>query len=174
MTASQISYWTWSSPVGELLLLADARGLRGLNFQDGPHPVEPDPAWKKQGGPFKNVIRQLEGYFVGKLRTFQVELSLQGTPFQLAVWGALQGIPYGATASYADIAGKIGNLKACRAVGSANGQNPISIIVPCHRVIGKSGHLVGYGGGLPIKEALLDLERRELRQDHSVSQVPGG
>jgi methylated-DNA-[protein]-cysteine S-methyltransferase len=142
------------------LLIGDARGLSGLNFQNGPHPVEPDPAWKERRGPFKEVIQQLEGYFAGRLRTFHVELSLQGTDFQLSVWHALRRIPYGDTASYSGIASQIGNPKASRAVGAANGQNPISIIVPCHRVIGKNGHLVGYGGGLPIKKALLALERR--------------
>ena len=160
ITQSRFYFWTWSSPVGDLLLIADARGLRGLNFQNGPHPVEPDPAWKERRGPFKKVIQQLEGYFAGKLRTFHVELSLQGTDFQLSVWRAIRDIPYGATASYGSIAHKIGNPKASRAVGAANGQNPVSIIVPCHRVIGKNGHLVGYGGGLSIKGALLDLERR--------------
>jgi methylated-DNA-[protein]-cysteine S-methyltransferase len=110
--------------------------------------------------PFKEVIQQLEGYFAGQLQIFHVELSLQGTAFQLAVWHALQHIPYGATTNYGEIARQIGNARASRAVGAANGQNPVSIIVPCHRVIGKNGHLVGYGGGLPIKETLLHLERR--------------
>jgi methylated-DNA-[protein]-cysteine S-methyltransferase len=110
--------------------------------------------------PFKEVIQQLKGYFAGTLKTFHVALSLEGTPFQLAVWQALQHIPYGATASYGGIARQIGNANASRAVGAANGQNPVSIVVPCHRVIGKNGGLVGYGGGLPIKEALLHLERR--------------
>ncbi len=160
ITQPHFFFWTWPSPVGELLLVADTRGLSGLNFQNGPHPVEPDLAWKERRGPFQEVIQQLEGYFAGKLRTFHVELSLQGTDFQLSVWRALRHIPYGATVNYSGIASQIGNPKASRAVGAANGQNPISIIVPCHRVIGKNGHLVGYGGGLPIKEALLDLERR--------------
>lgn len=159
-TQPHFFFWRWPSPVGELLLIADARGLSGLNFQSGPHPVEPDPAWQERRGPFKAVIQQLERYFAGRLRTFHVELSLQGTDFQLSVWHALRRIPYGDTASYSGVASQIGNPKASRAVGAANGQNPISIIVPCHRVIGKNGHLVGYGGGLPIKKALLDLERR--------------
>ncbi len=157
---STISCWTWSSPVGDLLLIADAKGLRGLSFQNGSHPVVPDPAWIERVGPFKEVIQQLKGYFAGTLQIFHVELSLQGTAFQLAVWHALQHIPYGATASYGGIARQIGNAKASRAVGAANGQNPVAIIVPCHRVIGKNGRLVGYGGGLTIKEALLHLERQ--------------
>jgi methylated-DNA-[protein]-cysteine S-methyltransferase len=159
-TQPRCFFWRWSSPVGEILLSADAGGLGGLNFQNGPHPIEPDPAWEERRSPFKEVIQQLEGYFAGRLRTFHVELSLQGTNFQLSVWHALRRIPYGETTSYSGIASQIGNPKASRAVGAANGQNPISIIVPCHRVIGKNGRLVGYGGGLPIKTALLDLERR--------------
>ena len=159
-TQYTVSWWTWPSPVGDLLLIADAKGLRRLSFQNGLHPVEPDPAWEERVWPFKEVIQQLEGYFAGQLQIFHVELSLQGTAFQLAVWHALQHIPYGATTNYGEIARQIGNARASRAVGAANGQNPVSIIVPCHRVIGKNGHLVGYGGGLPIKEALLHLERR--------------
>jgi methylated-DNA-[protein]-cysteine S-methyltransferase len=158
-----VSCWTWSSPVGDVLLIADARGLRGLHFQHGPHPLTPDPAWDHWRQPFQEIIPQLEDYFAGRLQTFHIPLSLQGSPFQLGVWQALQHIPYGSTASYGDIAGSIGNPNASRAVGAANGQNPVSIIVPCHRVIGKKGDLVGYGGGLHIKEALLDLERRGVK-----------
>ncbi len=160
MTHSPISYsyWMWPSPVGQLLLIGTGRGLHGLNFQDGAHPLVIDETWKKQRSPFKDVIKQLEEYFSGRLQNFTIPLALEGTPFQLAVWRALKAIPYGVTTSYGTIAKKIGNPNASRAVGAANGQNPVSIIVPCHRVIGHSGQLVGYGGGLPIKEALLDLE----------------
>jgi len=153
------SYWVWPSPVGQLLLVGDGRGLCGLHFQDGAHPLEIDEAWKKQRSPFADVIKQLEQYFAGRLKQFTVPLSLQGTDFQLSVWQALTTIPYGITASYGSIAEKIGNPKSSRAVGAANGQNPVSIIVPCHRVIGQNGKLVGYGGGLPIKTALLELEQ---------------
>lgn len=145
-------------------MTGDAGGLRGLHFQNGPHPVTPDPAWHEWREPFKNVIHQLEEYFAGKLRVFRIELSLQGSPFQLSVWHVLQGISYGSTASYEEIACHVGKPKAFRAVGAANGQNPVSIIVPCHRVIGKKGDLVGYGGGVPIKKALLDLECRADRE----------
>jgi len=154
------SYWIWPSPVGQLLLTGNGRGLCGLNFQDGDHPREINEEWKKERSVFKNVIKQLEEYFAGRLQTFTVPLALEGTVFQLSVWHALKTIPYGITASYGGIAEQIGNPKASRAVGAANGQNPVSIIVPCHRVIGQSGKLVGYGGGLPIKEALLGLEHR--------------
>lgn len=153
------SYWIWPSPVGALLLIDDVHGLCGLNFQDGTHPLEIDEHWKKSRRPFTRVISQLKEYFAGRLHTFTIPLSLQGTPFQLSVWHALQTIPYGVTTSYGSIAKKIGNPKASRAVGAANGLNPVSIITPCHRVIGQSGKLVGYGGGLPIKSALLELEQ---------------
>lgn len=157
---SPVFWWTWSSPIGEILLLADAGGLTGLHFQNGHHPLTPHPAWLQLRKPFHEVLLQLKQYFSGTLRNFQIELSLRGTPFQLMVWQALRCIPYGTTASYGDIAAHLGNPKACRAVGAANGQNPISIIVPCHRVIGRKGDMVGYGGGLAIKATLLDLEGR--------------
>ena len=153
------SYWIWPSPVGALLLRDDGQGLCGLQFQDGAHPLEIETRWKKQRSPFVIVIQQLEEYFEGRLHAFTMPLSLHGTAFQLSVWQALQTIPYGVTASYGTIAQKINNPKASRAVGAANGQNPVSIIVPCHRVIGANGQLVGYGGGLPIKIALLKLEQ---------------
>ena len=154
------SYWIWPSPVGQLLLTGDGHGLRGLNFQDGAHPLEIVKVVKEERGPLKDVIKQLERYFAGRLQKFTIPLALEGTAFQLSVWHALKTIPYGVTASYGTIAKKIGNPKASRAVGSANGQNPVSIIVPCHRIIGQSGHLVGYGGGLWIKKALLEWEHR--------------
>ena len=158
-SSTSCSYWIWSSPVGQLLLVSDGHGLRGLHFQDGAQPLEIDEAWKKQRSSFTDVIKQLEHYFAGRLQTFTIPLSLRGTSFQLSIWQALTTIPYGETVSYGAIAKKISNPKSSRAVGAANGQNPVSIIVPCHRVIGQSGKLVGYGGGLPIKKVLLDLEQ---------------
>lgn len=153
------SYWIWPSPVGDLLLRHNGQGLCGLQFQDGAHPLAIDKSWNQQRGPFIPVIQQLEEYFSGRLKRFTIPLSLEGTVFQRSVWRALKTIPYGKTVSYGDISQKIGNPKASRAVGAANGQNPVSIIVPCHRVIGANGKLVGYGGGLPIKTALLELEQ---------------
>lgn len=152
-------YWIWPSPVGDLLLVHDGKGLCRLQFQDGAHPLDIDENWKKQRSPFKDVITQLEEYFAGRLQRFTIPLSLEGTAFQRSVWRALKAIPYGKTVSYGVISKKIGNPNASRAVGAANGQNPVSIIVPCHRVIGANGKLVGYGGGLPIKTALLELEQ---------------
>ncbi len=154
-----ISYWISPSPVGRLLLVGNPDGLQALQFQDGAHPLDIQPSWTQSREPFDPVLEQLEEYFDGSRTRFQIALNLQGTPFQCQVWKALQSIPYGRTVSYGKIAHQIGSPKASRAVGAANGRNPASIIVPCHRVIGSNGKLVGYGGGLPIKTALLALEQ---------------
>ena len=156
---SEIFYWISPSPVGRLLLVGNPDGLQALQFQDGAHPLDIQPTWTQSRKPFRAVLEQLEEYFDGSRTRFQITLNLQGTPFQRHVWKALQRIPYGRTVSYGEIAQQVGSPKASRAVGAANGQNPVSIIVPCHRVIGSNGKLVGYGGGLPIKTALLALEQ---------------
>jgi methylated-DNA-[protein]-cysteine S-methyltransferase len=122
--------------------------------------VEPDPAWVESAAPFGEPIRQLKAYFAGTLRQFDLPLAPAGTPFQQTVWQALREIPYGETVSYGQLARGIGRPAAVRAVGAANGRNPLAIVVPCHRVIGSDGRLVGYGGGLPAKSMLLELERR--------------
>lgn len=154
------------SPVGPLLLAGDARGLRVLSFmRAGPHgsrrraprPI-PD-EWEPDDGGLDEAVRQLDAYFQGTLRTFDLPLAPQGTPFQQTVWEALRRIPYGQTVSYGELARRIGRPAAVRAVGLANGSNPIAIVIPCHRVIGANGTLTGYGGGLPTKQALLALER---------------
>lgn len=150
-----VSYCVVQSPVGRILLAGNARVLTHLSFQDGRHPINPDPRWTYTEKPFQRPIRQLDEYFSGKRKTFTITPAPQGTPFQQRVWQALRTIPYGRTSSYGQIAKAIGKPKAARAVGAANGQNPVSIIVPCHRVIGSNGKLVGYGGGLSIKDALL-------------------
>ncbi len=147
------------SPVGELLLTTDGKALTGLYFdnehgltgaaeRDDSHPV------------FKTTAKQLKEYFAGKRTEFDVPLQPTGTEFQLNVWLALREIPYGQTISYGEQAKRIGRPTGSRAVGTANGRNPISIIVPCHRVIGANGSLTGYGGGLARKELLLALERK--------------
>jgi methylated-DNA-[protein]-cysteine S-methyltransferase len=151
------------SPLGPLLLVADDAGLRQILFVNGRHATQPESSWKEDEAPFTETIRQLQNYFAGELENFDLPLAPEGTPFQLAVWRRLCDIPYGATVSYGELANRIGNPKACRAVGLANGSNPIPIVIPCHRVIGSNGKLTGYGGGLPIKEKLLALERRQLR-----------
>jgi len=159
---STIYYTTFQSPVGRLLLAGYANALRGVSFESSKHTTSPQPGWKQSRAAFPEVIRQLKGYFRGELKEFDLPLVMEGTDFQLRVWNALRAIPYGQTVSYAQLAGRIGNPKAVRAVGLANGHNPIPIIVPCHRVIGSDGSLTGFGGGLSTKKMLLELESRQL------------
>jgi methylated-DNA-[protein]-cysteine S-methyltransferase len=158
-----MNYTEMESPVGPLLLVGDDAGLREILFVNGRHKPQPDPSWKKDDRGFKDVSKQLRAYFAGELEDFDLTLAPEGTPFQLKVWERLCGIRYGKTISYGELAKQIGNPNASRAVGLANGSNPIPIVIPCHRVIGSNGKLTGYGGGLPIKEKLLALERKQLR-----------
>jgi len=157
------TYTQIGSPVGQLLLVADEAGLGRIDFVDGRHPARPEATWENDPAPLRETVRQLEAYFAGELESFDLRLAPEGTSFQLAVWKRLCEIPYGKTISYGELARRIGNPNASRAVGLANGSNPIPIIIPCHRVIGSNGKLTGYGGGLPIKEKLLALERRQLQ-----------
>lgn len=146
------------SPVGDLLLQAEDGALTALYFTESDR--APGPQGELGDDPALDLARvQLAEYFSRERETFDLPLAPRGTPFQLRVWDALARIPYGITKGYAEIATEIGNVKATRAVGLANGQNPISIVVPCHRVISSSGKLVGYGGGIARKRLLLDLER---------------
>jgi methylated-DNA-[protein]-cysteine S-methyltransferase len=148
------------SPVGPLLLAGDRDALHVLAFGVGSRPREIDADWMPDTkGVLKGVRRELDDYFSGKLKTFSTGLAFNGTEFQNSVWKQLTRIPYGETISYLELARRIGNPKAMRAVGLANGANPIAIIVPCHRVIGSNGSLTGFGGGLPTKRALLELEK---------------
>jgi len=148
------------SPVGPLLLAGNTDGLHVLSFGVGSRPREIDASWKLDTtGVLKGVRKELDQYFAGRLKTFSTPVVFNGTPFQNDVWRQLCRIPYGETVSYLDIAKRIKNPKAVRAVGMANGANPIAIIVPCHRVIGSNGSLTGFGGGLPTKRALLELEQ---------------
>jgi methylated-DNA-[protein]-cysteine S-methyltransferase len=150
--------------VGPLLLAATAKGLRCLHFYKGAMPpVAKDETWIESPERLRPYISQLESYFRGELRAFTCELDLVGTQFQKDCWQALLRIPYGETSSYAEIASAIGRPKAFRAVGQANHDNPIAIIVPCHRVLGADGTLTGYGGGLSTKEKLLRLEGAKFR-----------
>ena len=151
-------YTTIPSPIGELLLVGDGESLHMLHMLEAPRPRAIDPDWERDDGAFDDVASQLAEYFAGSRTTFDLPLAPHGNEFQLKVWAALQTIPYGETASYGKIARQIGHPDGARAVGAANGQNPISVIVPCHRVIGADGKLVGYGGGLERKRTLLDLE----------------
>ncbi len=157
-----ISYTYLESPVGRLLLAAGQQGLQLISFPDGRHALRPEPGWHEESKSLRETIHQLKAYFAGELHDFNLPLDPQGTAFQLAVWKRLTEIPYGDTISYGELARRIGNPNASRAVGLANGSNPIPIVIPCHRVIGSNGKLTGYGGGLETKEKLLALERRQL------------
>ncbi len=157
-TSTPTFTWLEPSPIGDLLLTSDGDALTGLYMSPHvrrPAITEPDAAHNVV---FDEVVPQLRAYFAGELRTFAVATRPAGTPFQLRVWDELSRIPYGETISYAELARRVGSPTGFRAVGQANGRNPISVIVPCHRVIGASGKLVGYGGGAERKRFLLDLE----------------
>jgi len=151
-------YCYLDTPIGELLLAGDGDALCLVGFPEGSMRRDPEADWIYNEKPFAVARQQLTEYFAGERREFDLPLKLNGTEFQMSVLRALQQIPYGETTSYADIAERIGRPKAVRAVGAANGRNPIPIIVPCHRVIGSHGDLTGFGGGLDTKEALLRLE----------------
>ena len=153
-------YDFFETPVGKLLLVKNSRGLSHLLFENGRQPLTIDRDWKRDASAFRDVHDQLDAYFAGTLREFDLPLAPDGTDFQKAVWRELAAIPYGETTSYGYIARRVADISASRAVGAANGQNPLSIIVPCHRVIGSNGSLTGYGGGLPRKRFLLDHEQR--------------
>jgi methylated-DNA-[protein]-cysteine S-methyltransferase len=153
-----VIYTTIDSPIGELLLLGDGAVLHGLYMQAGRKPVAVRPAWERDDDAFADARRQLGEYFAGERTRFDLPLHLDGSGFQRTVWHALTEIPYGQTISYGELARRIGRPDLARAVGTANGQNPIAVIVPCHRVIGANGKLVGYGGGLENKRRLLELE----------------
>jgi len=146
------------SPVGRLLLAGHRGALTRLYFQAGPHPFAPPREWRADAMPFERAVAQLGEYFAGTRRSFRLPLDPEGTPFQLGVWRALREIPYGETLAYGALARRLGHVNGARAVGLANGSNPLPIIVPCHRVIGADGSLTGFGGGLYIKRALLALE----------------
>jgi len=159
----RIFFTTMASPIGELLLAGDGDTLSGLYMQDGRKPKRIATNWNESAAPFADVKRQLEEYFAGERTTFDVPLAPEGAPFEREVWRALEEIPYGETVSYGEIARRVGQPTAARAVGTANGRNPIAVIVPCHRVIGADGSLTGYGGGLERKRLLLELERGQGR-----------
>ena len=143
-----------------LLIAGDQSSVQRIEFPKNGKPGDPGPDWSKLAqGPLEEAARQLREYFAGQRTAFELPLAPDGTTFQKRVWRELQEIPYGETISYGELARRAGNAKASRAVGAANGANPIPIVIPCHRVIGANGKLTGFGGGLPIKEALLALER---------------
>ncbi len=151
-------YCFLDTPIGELLLAGDTDGLAMIGFPKGSMRREPEPDWIFNEKKLEAACTQLREYFAGERREFDLAIKLTGTEFQVSVLEALQDIPYGETTSYGEIARRIGRPRAVRAVGAANGRNPIPIVVPCHRVIGSTGDLTGFGGGLDTKEALLRLE----------------
>lgn len=158
-------YTVTDSPLGPILIAAAADALTHISFLDGTGPVEPAPDWQRDDTPvLRRAAGQLAAYFAGARTRFELPLRPAGTAFQQHVWRALTGIPYGATVSYGELARRIGRPSASRAVGAANGRNPLPIVVPCHRVVGHDGRLTGYAGGLPIKERLLALERGHAAQ----------
>lgn len=155
------TYFSWiASPIGELLISGDGDSLTRLYMQTQKYGCQPHNTWRRDDALFKPARKQLDAYFAGELRDFDLPLAPTGTEFQRTVWQALLDIPYGQTESYGTLARRIGAPKAPRAVGLANGHNPISIVVPCHRVIGADGSLTGYGGGLERKRWLLAHEAR--------------
>ncbi len=160
---SQIYYSRFESPIGPLLLAGSMTGLKLVSFGAGKRVRRVDPEWRLDNSAFREVVHQLQSYFAGERKNFDLALVLEGTDFQKRVWTALRNIPYGETVSYKELAEMIGSPKAIRAVGAANGANPIPIIIPCHRVIGNDGSLTGFGGGLRLKKHLLELESHQLK-----------
>ena len=155
-------YRKMDSPIGELLLAGTDGVLEIIGFPQGKGVVEVQPGWCGEASAFADVVLQLNEYFAGQRKVFDLELKPSGTSFQLEVLQALKHIPYGQTASYQDIANAVGRPRAVRAVGSANGRNPLPIVIPCHRVIGSDGSLTGFGGGLRAKQYLLALESNDF------------
>ena len=158
-----MAYHDFDTVIGTLRVVGDDGGLDRIDLPNAAE-GDPDPGWQARRrplpGPLDEAKRQLREYFEGERRDFELPLAPAGTPFQLRVWEELRRIPYGETISYGELARRIGRPTASRAVGAANGRNPLAIVVPCHRVIGADGTLTGYGGGLPVKETLLAHERR--------------
>jgi methylated-DNA-[protein]-cysteine S-methyltransferase len=159
---NSVRYTWFASPIGRLLLAGSDLGLKLVSFAEGRRARGVDASWREDAAIFTDVMEQLRSYFAGKRIAFDLPLMLEGTEFQKKVWTALQAIPYGETISYKELAERIGKPGAVRAVGAANGANPIPIIIPCHRVLGNDGSLTGFGGGLPLKRKLLQLESRQL------------
>ncbi len=158
-----MTYCYLRTPIGPLLIAGGRDAIRRIEFPRNGEARPPVDGWSESaGGAVGEGARQLTEYFSGTRTEFDLPLAPEGTEFQRAVWRQLQGIPYGETIAYGELARRVGNPKASRAVGAANGANPIPIVIPCHRLIGANGKLTGFGGGLPVKEALLSLEAKQL------------
>lgn len=170
-----IAYTTMDSAVGRLLIASSDRGLLRIAFlQNGVGEViprlekaYPDETLVEDLATNRDALDQLQEYFQGHRRVFTLPLALRGTEFQRSVWEAVAGVPYGETRSYGYIARKLGKPRACRAVGGANGANPVPIVIPCHRIIGSDGSMTGFGGGIPIKENLLALEKASMIKERT-------
>jgi methylated-DNA-[protein]-cysteine S-methyltransferase len=160
---TSLQYAFEDSPIGSLLLVGNDQALHGLYMQDGRKPKRIDSGWERSTTCLADAKAQLREYFAGERVAFDLALVMEGTPFERRVWSALTEIPYGETCSYGELARTLGQPTAARAVGLANGRNPIAVIVPCHRVIGANGTLTGYGGGLERKRILLELESGQAR-----------
>ena len=156
--SEQTVFTVMDSPLGEILLVGNDQGMTHLSFQAGSSAIASNNSWLQDDAAFVDAVEQLKAYFAGELKDFNLSLAPKGTPFQQEVWRYLQTIPHGKTTSYGAIAQAMGKPKGSRAVGAANGRNPIPIIIPCHRVVGSNGSLTGYAGGLRFKQALLSLE----------------
>jgi methylated-DNA-[protein]-cysteine S-methyltransferase len=165
-----VNYAYLDTPIGTLLIVGDTAAVQRIAFPCRGKAVKPEAVWQaSQRGPVGEAFRQLREYFAGRRTGFDLPLAPEGTAFQRAVWRQLQDIPYGETISYGELARRVGNPKASRAVGSANGANPLPIVIPCHRVIAADGTLGGFGGGLPTKQTLLALEQRASVSNRAVA-----
>ncbi|PEN11468.1 cysteine methyltransferase [Longibacter salinarum] len=167
-----IRYTIIDSPLGPLLVTSDGEAITGLRMASDDDSFDIPTGWRQTNAPFAEVREQLDAYWAGTLRTFDVPLAPGGTPFQQKVWTALGSIPYGTTCTYGAIAQRIGQPRAAQAVGAANGQNPIAIVIPCHRVVGHDGSLTGYAGGLDRKRTLLRHESQNSGLFASEAQTP--
>lgn len=166
MTEQRLYYDAFATPIGELSVAVGADGVRHILFAENRYDARGRADWIRDAAPVREAREQLLAYFAGERDRFELPLAPRGTAFQCLVWQALADIPFGATWSYAQLARHIGQPRAVRAVGAANGRNPLPIVLPCHRVIGANGALTGFGGGLPTKAALLALERRGADPAH--------
>jgi methylated-DNA-[protein]-cysteine S-methyltransferase len=167
-----MTYTYLDTSIGTLLVAGDAEAIRQIHFPADGAPSRPEPDWREGSrGPVSEAVRQLREYFAGRRTAFDLPLAPDGTEFQQTVWRRLREIPYAETISYGELARRVGNPKASRAVGAANGSNPIPIVIPCHRVIGSNGTLTGFGGGLPTKQALLALEASHRRTRSSPPEI---
>ena len=166
---SPVFFDLFNSPVGEVIVVADEQGLRHVDFEDCPRPLTRQEHWQRNPDFCRAAREQLQAYFAGDLRQFDLPLAPEGTDFQKLVWKELAKVPFGEITTYGTMAKNLGRPSASRAIGMANGRNPLSIILPCHRVIGASKKLTGYRGGLPIKTFLLKLEGLEVRDQQLIA-----